>query len=73
VDLICSEDENDVLLEVNTLPGLTPMSLLPKIAAQKGIDFPALVERLLALATRDDVEVVDAPIVVPAGPQRAAS
>jgi D-alanine-D-alanine ligase len=72
VDLICSENENDVLLEVNTLPGLTPMSLLPKIAAQKGIDFPALVERLLALATRDDVEVVEAPIVVPAGPQRAA-
>ena len=72
VDLICSEDENDVLLEVNTLPGLTPMSLLPKIAAQKGIDFPALVDRLLALATRDDVEVVEAPSVVPAGPQRAA-
>ncbi len=72
VDLICSEDENDVLLEVNTLPGLTPMSLLPKIAAQKGIDFPSLVDRLLALATRDDVEVVEAPSVVPAGPQRAA-
>ncbi|HZH79331.1 MAG TPA: D-alanine--D-alanine ligase [Archangium sp.] len=72
VDLICSEDENDVLLEVNTLPGLTPMSLLPKIAAQKGIDFPALVDRLLALATRDDVEVVEAPSVVPASPQRAA-
>ncbi len=73
VDLICSEDENDVILEVNTLPGLTPMSLLPKIAAQKGIDFPALVDRLLALATRDEVEVVEAPMVVPAGPQRAAS
>ena len=35
------------LLELNTLPGMTAMSLLPKIAAGRGIDFPALCERLL--------------------------
>jgi D-alanine-D-alanine ligase len=80
VDLICSEDENDVILEVNTLPGMTPVSLLPKIAAQKGLDFPALVERILSLATRDEVDVAEAPLapeaplaVPSAQPQRAAS
>jgi D-alanine-D-alanine ligase len=77
VDLICSDDENDVLLEVNTLPGLTPVSLLPKIAAQKGLDFPALVEHILALATRDEVDVAEAPLEAvavarPLGPTRLA-
>ena len=62
VDLICSENENDVVLEVNTLPGLTPMSLLPKIAAQKGMDFPTLVERVLALATRDEADLAEVPL-----------
>jgi len=35
------------LLEVNTLPGMTAMSLLPKIAAGRGLSFAALCERLL--------------------------
>jgi len=35
------------LLEVNTLPGMTDTSLLPKIAAGKGLGFEALCERLL--------------------------
>jgi D-alanine-D-alanine ligase len=61
VDLICSDEENDVVLEVNTLPGMTPMSLLPKIAAHRGIDFPQLVERILSLATRDEAGVTEAP------------
>ncbi len=74
VDLICSENENDVLLEVNTLPGLTPMSLLPKIAAQKGLDFPSLVDRILTLATRDDAGVSEplADVLQPPVPRRAA-
>jgi D-alanine-D-alanine ligase len=68
VDLICSDEENDVVLEVNTLPGLTPMSLLPKIAAQRGMDFPQLVERILALATRDEAGVTEAPGVATVQP-----
>ncbi len=32
------------LLEINTQPGLTPMSLVPEIAAHAGHDFPALVQ-----------------------------
>lgn len=35
------------ILEVNTLPGLTQASLLPKSARVAGLDFPALVARLL--------------------------
>ena len=57
VDLIASEDENDVLLEVNTLPGMTRTSLLPKIARARGMRFEQLVERILALATLDDLAV----------------
>jgi D-alanine-D-alanine ligase len=61
VDLICSDEENDVVLEVNTLPGMTPMSLLPKIAAHRGIGFQQLVERILSLATRDEAGVTEVP------------
>lgn len=73
VDLICSEDENDVILEVNTLPGMTPTSLLPKIAAQRGLTFADLVERILERATKDEVEVAEAPEVVAAPTQRGES
>lgn len=47
VDLIASERGNEVLLEVNTLPGLTPTSLLPKIAHGAGMSFEDLVEQIL--------------------------
>ncbi len=40
---------------------MTPTSLLPKIAAQRGISFPQLVERILSLATRDEAGVTEAP------------
>jgi D-alanine-D-alanine ligase len=46
-DCIVSADGDVWLLELNTLPGMTATSLLPKIAAGQGIDFPALCERLL--------------------------
>jgi D-alanine-D-alanine ligase len=47
VDLIASERGNEVLLEVNTLPGMTPTSLLPKIAHGAGLSFEDLVEEIL--------------------------
>jgi D-alanine-D-alanine ligase len=46
-DVIVTEAGDVFLLEINTLPGMTATSLLPKIAAGRGIDFPALCERLL--------------------------
>jgi len=65
VDLISSEADNDVILEVNTLPGLTPVSLLPKIARHAGLSFEDLVERILAGAARDDLTVHDEPPAPP--------
>jgi D-alanine-D-alanine ligase len=52
VDLLVTEGENEYVLEVNTLPGMTPTSLLPKIAAAAGIDYAALCESILASARR---------------------
>jgi D-alanine-D-alanine ligase len=60
VDLIASDEGNDWLLEVNTLPGMTSTSLLPKIAARAGLSYEDLVERILGLATLDEVAVRDA-------------
>lgn len=37
-------------LEANTLPGMTPLSLLPQAAAATGMDFGALCERIVQLA-----------------------
>jgi D-alanine-D-alanine ligase len=41
-----------VLLEVNTLPGLTSRSLLPQMARADGIEYGELVRRIVALALR---------------------
>ncbi len=57
VDFICSDTANDVVLEVNTLPGMTKASLLPKIAKHAGLSFEDLCERILAAAAVDAVNV----------------
>lgn len=51
VDILATEGENEYVLEVNTLPGMTPTSLLPKIAGAAGYDFTALCEAILQRAT----------------------
>jgi D-alanine-D-alanine ligase len=51
VDLLVTEGENEYVLEVNTLPGMTPTSLLPKIAEHAGIDYASLCEAILEGAT----------------------
>ena len=38
------------VLEINTLPGMTETSLLPKAAAARGLTFPQLCDRLVHLA-----------------------
>jgi D-alanine-D-alanine ligase len=48
VDLIVDKAGTPWVLEVNTIPGMTPTSLLPKAAAAVGIEFDELVERILA-------------------------
>ena len=52
VDLIVDRRLGPQLLEVNTIPGFTDHSLLPKAAQRAGIPFDALVARLLSLAIR---------------------
>ncbi len=47
-DYICTQD-GPMLLEVNTLPGMTPNSLLPKAAQAVGLSFADLIARLIEL------------------------
>lgn len=57
IDFICPDVGNEVLLEVNTLPGMTPSSLLPKIAKAAGVSFEVLCEQLLEGAELENVEI----------------
>jgi len=50
VDVMLDEQHRPYLLEINTLPGFTPRSLLPKAAKQAGIEFGPLVDRLVKRA-----------------------
>jgi D-alanine-D-alanine ligase len=52
VDVMVAADGSPVVLEVNTLPGMTETSLLPKAAAAAGIDYPRLCQRMVELALR---------------------
>ncbi len=47
VDLRIEKTGNPYVLEVNTIPGMTETSLLPKIAKEAGLDFPMLIEEIL--------------------------
>lgn len=47
VDLMTDEDGNPFVIDVNTMPGMTETSLLPKAAEFAGIAFEDLVERIL--------------------------
>jgi len=53
VDWIVDEAEQPWFLELNTLPGFTSHSLLPKAAARAGIPFDDLCERLVRMALED--------------------
>lgn len=50
VDMILNKQSVPIVLEVNTIPGLTQLSLLPKAAKVAGIDFPELCEKMLESA-----------------------
>jgi D-alanine-D-alanine ligase len=55
VDVMVRPDGDPVVLEVNTLPGMTELSLFPKAAAAAGIDYPELCQRMVDLALRRGV------------------
>jgi D-alanine-D-alanine ligase len=50
VDLIMDEDGRMVVLEVNTIPGFTETSLVPKAARAAGLEFKTLCGRLVEMA-----------------------
>lgn len=52
-DFILSETGELSILEVNTLPGMTPASLFPKEAEAIGISFPQLLQELIRLGLED--------------------
>ena len=52
VDVMVRAGGEPVVLEVNTLPGMTPTSLLPKAAAAAGIGYEQLCQRMIELALR---------------------
>jgi D-alanine-D-alanine ligase len=55
-DFIVTADHRPYLLEINALPGLTPVSLVPDACAAIGISFEALIDRLVGYArTRADL------------------
>ncbi len=53
VDFRLDPDGQPFCLEVNPIPGMTPLSLLPRAARAAGIDFPELCERLVSMALAD--------------------
>ncbi len=67
VDLLVTEGHNDYVLEVNTLPGMTETSLLPKIAGAAGFGFAELCEAILERATLH-TGTPRRPVVVEAAP-----
>ncbi len=50
VDLILDDAQRPYVLEINTIPGFTATSLLPKAAKEAGLDFTQLCLKLLELA-----------------------
>ena len=52
VDVMVRANGEPVVLEVNTLPGMTPTSLLPKAAAAAGIGYEQLCQRMIELALK---------------------
>ncbi len=52
IDIMMNEQEEMFCLEANTLPGMTPTSLLPQEAAALGMDFPALCEKLVEVSLK---------------------
>ena len=54
VDFFVMPDESLVVNEINTMPGFTPTSMYPQMWAASGVDYPALVDRLIRLALQRD-------------------
>ncbi|MBQ1491137.1 MAG: D-alanine--D-alanine ligase, partial [Blautia sp.] len=52
MDFILRPDGELFCLEINTLPGMTPTSLIPQEAKALGMDYPELCEELIRVSLR---------------------
>jgi len=50
VDILLAPDGSMSVLEINTIPGMTELSLLPKAAAVAGLDYSSLCEEIAGLS-----------------------
>ena len=50
VDVLLTADDEPFVLEINTIPGMTPVSLLPEAAREAGIDYAELCARIIKLS-----------------------
>lgn len=54
IDFLMNEKNEYFCLEINTLPGMTSHSLVPKAAAHIGISFVSLIDEIIQLALKDE-------------------
>ena len=57
IDFLLTDEGEAYCLEANTLPGMTPTSLLPQEAAHYGLDYPSLCEAIVNLSLKRYEEV----------------
>ena len=50
MDFFVGPDGELTVNEVNTMPGFTPISMFPRMWAASGLDYPALLDRLIRTA-----------------------
>jgi D-alanine-D-alanine ligase len=50
VDFLLSSSGELIINEINTMPGFTTISMFSKLWAASGVDYPTLIDRLIALA-----------------------
>ncbi len=53
VDFRLNDEGQHYLLEINTLPGMTSTSLLPKAALAAGLEFPDLIDTIIKIASKN--------------------
>ena len=52
MDFLINDKDEMFCLEANTLPGMTPTSLIPQEAQVLGMDYPALCEELIRISMK---------------------
>ena len=62
VDMLLDDRDNLYLLEINTIPGFTEKSLLPKAAKAAGMPFHSLCEKIVDLAFQNILVSADEPV-----------